>query len=192
MNSSMTNILTYANPPSPRPAAAQEPMHRRPARAVAPNPLPPSRPRRTCRRPALAQPSIAEPVAAQSWPPKTCRRQALLVRSPTCILTRLSLTHTLPHARARAHARALIAVAGLATIYSKPLLLASSVRCRVCVRAPSSLPTNAPTHLLGTGQHPRPLRPVISRNLLHTRRRDSISIGSMRRSRQLRPRPPRA
>ena len=42
------------------------------------------------------------------------------------------------------------------------------------------------------GQHPRPLRPVISRNLLHTRRRDSTSIGSMRRSRPLRPRPPRA
>ena len=47
-------------------------------------------------------------------------------------------------------------------------------------------------HLLGTGQHPRPLRPVMSRNLLHTGRRDSISIGSMRRSRTLRPRPPRA
>ena len=31
---------------------------------------------------------IAEPAAAQPWPPETCRRQALFVRSSTCILAR--------------------------------------------------------------------------------------------------------
>ena len=77
-----------------RPACRRR-TYRRPQPAVAVSAAVQPSVAKTCRRPALAQPSIAEPAAAQSpGAAETYRRQALLVRSPTRLLTRDSIGAT--------------------------------------------------------------------------------------------------